>query len=134
VKPPADCPCCGGDGKRHDGYMGTVDAKAKCPACSGTGKAPRGCQSSACAEAARRQRETRGQGHNQHAPWSAAEDAFILAADDRLRRKGNRHRPKGWVDALAGKLAARFPGGSPRTVTGIRQRITKLRKGNGNAD
>lgn len=52
MKPPTDCPCCGGDTFRHDPWSGTIDKAAKCPACSGTGKAPRGCQSSACAEAA----------------------------------------------------------------------------------
>jgi len=133
VKPPTDCPCCGGDGKRHDGYMGTVDAKAHCPACSGSGKAPtgRGADPDAIARmvATRKARAaSRPPVRNQHVPWTHGEDTFLLAADRGFIRTGKPHRPSGWWARIADRMHGEFPGQPHRTVNALKQRLYCLTK------
>jgi len=133
VKPPTDCPCCGGDGKRHDGYMGTVDAKAKCPACSGSGKAPtgRGADPDAIARmvATRKARAaSRPPVRNQHVPWTRGEDVFLQAANRGFLRTGKPHRPKGWWQRIADRMHGEFPDQPLRTVSALKQQLLRLSK------
>jgi len=134
TRTPAPCPCCKGDGRRHDGYMGTVDAKAKCPACSGSGKAPtgRGADPDAIARmvATRRERAaSRPPVRNQHVPWTHGEDTFLLAANRGFQRMGKPHRPVGWWSHVAESMHREFPGQPLRTIVAMKQRLYCLQAG-----
>jgi hypothetical protein len=124
----APCPCCHGDGKRHDGYMGTIDDKAKCPACSGTGLGPRGRGGDTPESRKARVEHQPLIDKGGRCKWRPAEEAHLIAALAAIssERGATGRMPSGFCDRVANELHTIAPDLPRRTRRAVHQMALRL--------